>query len=178
MTFGVFFKTIDKKDERMISRFIISVFVFSLFPIANAQDSIPALNRKIVDYVSTTIGTQVNRGECWDLAYEALKRNEAMWDWEYEYGELIDPANNVIYPGDLIQFEGVETKYKTGNMTITETMEHHTAIVYRVIDQERKIFEIAHQNNQSYGRKVGLDEFNLGNVTKGKVMFYRPVPLE
>jgi hypothetical protein len=57
-------------------------------------------------------------------------------------------------------------------------MGHHTAIVYRVIDQEKKIFELAHQNTDFSGRKVGLSEFDLGNVTKGEIMFYRPIPME
>jgi len=142
---------------------------------ATTQTEIPPLNQKIIDYVKTTIGTRVNRGECWDLAYEALTRNEAIWDWEYEYGEKVDPKKDSIFPGDLVQFENVEMKYQKGNMIITETMDHHTAIVYRVIDAENKIFELAHQNTEFSGRKVGLSEFNLNQVTRGMVLFYRPV---
>jgi hypothetical protein len=143
-----------------------------------AQEELPPLNQKIVNYVKTTIGTKVNRGECWDLAAEALNQNDAIWDWKYEYGDLYNPKKTEVLPGDLIQFENVKLEYTRGNITYTETMGHHTAIVYRVIDQEKKIFELAHQNTDFSGRKVGLSEFDLGNVTKGEIMFYRPIPME
>lgn len=143
---------------------------------AFGQQDIPELNQKIVDYVTTTIGTQVNRGECWDLASEALNRHDAEWDLKFRYGREINPKKEVVLPGDLIQFSKVVLKYSDGNMHITETMGQHTAIVYRVIDQEKKIFELAHQNTDFSGRKVGLSEFNLNHVAKGKLWFYRPVP--
>lgn len=157
---------------------IITISLSFYLAAANAQEGIPQLNQQIVNYVSTTIGTKVNRGECWDLASEALNRNNADWDMKYEYGERYNPKKENVLPGDLIQFESVTVQYKKGIVTYTETMGHHTAIVYRVIDQEQKIFELAHQNTDFSGRKVGLSEFNLSNVTKGKIMFYRPVPLD
>ncbi len=160
----------------MKQKLILQVFLIFIFLSAKAQEIIPPLNQKIVAFVTTTIGTKVDRGECWDLAHQALKQNEAIWDWAYEYGQLINPVKETVYPGDIIQFENVEVKYKKGNTTFTETMDHHTAIVYRVIDQDNKIFELAHQNTNFSGRKVGLSEFNLKQVTKGKTMFYRPVP--
>ncbi|MBE0638641.1 MAG: hypothetical protein IH598_08975 [Bacteroidales bacterium] len=143
----------------------------------NAQQEIPAINTAIVEYVSATIGTQVNRGECWDLAYEALDRNNAKWDGKFKFGRQINPKTEMVLPGDLIQFSNVELKYSEGNLHYTETMGQHTAIVYRIIDQEKKIFEIAHQNTDFSGRKVGLSEFNFGYVSKGKLWFYRPEPL-
>ena len=165
-----------EKISAMLKHLILlASFIQILNLPGKAQTEIPPLNQKIVDYVTTTIGAQVNRGECWDLAYEALTRNEAIWDWEYEYGEKVDPEKDMIFAGDLIQFENVEMKYQKGNMKITESMDHHTAIVYRVIDPENRIYELAHQNTEFSGRKVGLSEFNLTYVTKGTVMFYRPV---
>jgi hypothetical protein len=159
---------------------ILLSFVLSIFICVSSfsQGETPAINQQIVDYVKTTIGTKVNRGECWDLAYEALTRHECMWDWEYEYGELYDPMDETVFPGDLIQFENVVVKYKKGNVMFTETMGHHTAIVYSIIDQEKKIFELAHQNTEFSGKKVGLSEFNLKQVTKGEIMFYHPVAME
>lgn len=142
------------------------------------QTELPELNRKIVEYLTTTIGTKVNRGECWDLAYEALNRHNAQWDGQFKYGRRINPRNEEVLPGDLIQFKNVELKYVIGNVHYTETMGQHTAIVYRVIDQENKIFELAHQNTDFSGREVGLSDFNLNHVTKGRLWFYRPVPAD
>ncbi len=157
---------------------LFSLLLLFTFTTATSQEETPAINQKIVEYVKSTIGTKVNRGECWDLANEALTRNECRWDLEYEYGESYDPKKETVYPGDLIQFENVELKYRKGNMRVTENLGHHTAIVYRIIDQDKKIFELAHQNTDFSGKKVGLSEFDINNVTKGKMMFYHPVELQ
>ncbi len=158
--------------------FLSSILSLFIFMYSSAQEVTPAINQQIIEYVKSTIGTKVNRGECWDLAYEALTRHECMWDWEYEYGELYNPEDEIVFPGDLIQFENVIVKYKKGNVMFTENMGHHTAIVYRIIDQEKKIFELAHQNTEFSGKKVGLSEFNLNQVVEGEIMFYHPVAMD
>ncbi len=135
-------------------------------------DTIPPLNRKIVDYVESVIGEQVDRGECWDLAYQALTRIDAKWDGQYRYGREVNPRRRDIYPGDIIQFRDVTVRYREGNTIYTETMGHHTAVVYRVI--EPGVFELAHQNTGFSGRTVGLSMLDLDNVVSGKMWFYRP----
>lgn len=153
---------------------VLPVFLMLLsFNTGPAGDNIPEINREIIKYVSTVIGKQVDRGECWDLAYQALTRVDAEWNMEYEYGQRIKPGKDKIYPGDLIQFKGVKLRYQKGNAIYTELYDHHTAIIYRLIDDG--IFELAHQNTGFSGRNVGLSEFNLDHVTSGKMYFYRPV---
>ncbi len=136
-------------------------------------DSIPALNTEIVNYTKNAMGKKVNTGECWDLAAEALKANAAKWDGMYKFGNEVDPKAECIFPGDIIQFKDVQVKYKKGNATYTESMPHHTAIVYKV--NGKGDYEIAHQNYSEFGRKVGVSSLALQNVTKGKLTFYRPV---
>jgi hypothetical protein len=138
------------------------------------QENIPELNRKILNYVDKVIGTKVDRGECWDLAYQALTQNHAQWDGKFVYGKEVNPLKDIIYPGDLIQFYKVKIKYTIGNTVTTEVMEQHTAIVYKVLG--KGIFQLAHQNTDFSGKKVGLSEMNIGNVVKGKLKFYRPIP--
>lgn len=135
--------------------------------------TLPPLNKKIVDYVTSVIGKQVDRGECWDLANRALTDNNAQWDGEYKYGTLLNPKKDQILPGDIIQFEKVKIVYKVGNTTTTEMMPHHTAIVYKV--KEAGIYELAHQNTGFSGRKVGLSDFNINNMVKGRIYIYRPM---
>lgn len=141
--------------------------------IAHAQDSLPELNKKVVEIVKTTIGKKVDRGECWDLANKALTEIKADWDLKYKYGNLVNYKKETVYPGDIIQFEGVKVKYKKGNTTYTESMEHHTAVVYRVISPG--VFELAHQNTGFSGRKVGLSTLDISTIIKGKMSIYRPV---
>ena len=135
--------------------------------------SIPTLNQGIIDYVNTVINKRVDRGECWDLAYQALTRVGAEWDGKYRYGRLIDPNKVKVYPGDLIQFKGVKLKYQKNGSTYQESMAHHTAIVYEVI--KPGVYRIAHQNTGFSGRKVGISDLRLDSRVRGRMMFYRPV---
>ncbi len=152
--------------------FTTQLFLILTTTLTSYGQTLPALNQKIIDYVATVIGKQVDRGECWDLANRALTDNNAQWDGEYKYGTLLDPKKDQILPGDIIQFEKVKIVYKVGNTTTTEMMPHHTAIVYKV--KEPGIYELAHQNTGFSGRKVGLSDFNINNIVKGRIYIYRP----
>ncbi|MFO7923648.1 MAG: CHAP domain-containing protein [Bacteroidales bacterium] len=142
-----------------------------IHPLA-AQDDLPPLNRTIIEYVETVIGEQVDRGECWDLAYQALNRADAGWDGQFKFGREVNPKRREIFPGDIIQFRNVKVRYREGDTIYTETMGQHTAIVYRVID--RGVYELAHQNTGFSGRTVGISKFDLDTVESGKMWFYRP----
>ena len=139
---------------------------------------LPDLNKKIITYVDSVMGTKVDRGECWDLAAKALAFSGAYFDRSSMktvtiYGRKLNPKKEDVFPGDLIQFEDVEMKWTVGNTTYSSAMGQHTAIVYKV--NAPGDFEIAHQNTSEWGKKVGVSGFNLNHVTKGKVMIYRPI---
>ncbi len=154
-----------------------TIFFLVIFLSANqviAQENIPELNKRIIEYVQSVIGEQVDRGECWDLAYQALNRFNAEWDGKYKYGKLINPKREPVLPGDVIQFKNVKIMYQITNTTYTEFMKQHTAIVYKV--KQKNVFTIAHQNTEFSGRKVGLSDLNLNHVVKGDVRIYRPIP--
>ncbi|HSH51510.1 MAG TPA: hypothetical protein VK982_07275 [Bacteroidales bacterium] len=153
---------------------ILLTFGFILFISTQllALKKIPELNRQIVEYVKTVIGKKVDRGECWDLANQALQKVDADWDRSFVYGNAVDPKKEEIFPGDIIQFENVVIKYKKENAYYTETMGQHTAIVYKV--KKKGVFEIAHQNTQFSGRKVGISTLDINTVVDGKIYFYRP----
>jgi hypothetical protein len=133
---------------------------------------IPALNQKVYNYVKINLGKKIGRGECWDVAAEALNNAGATWDGHFEFGKKIDPLIDCVYPGDVIQFKNVRVKYQKGNTFYVEEMDQHTAIVYEV--KEKGSFVIAEQNTSRLGRKVGLNDFKLENLAKGKVEFFRP----
>ena len=150
-----------------------SLFLIVLLISSFRAEDIPDLNQRIVDYVKTVIGKQVDRGECWDLAFQALNRNNAKWDGQFEYGKRLKPDRDKIFPGDIIQFKNVKIRYTIDQMIYMEEMDQHTAIIYKV--KTNKIYEIAHQNNSFSGRKVGLSTLDLNTIVKGKVYIYRPV---
>jgi hypothetical protein len=141
-------------------------------------DAIPEINSKIKVYLDQVMGTRVDSGECWDLAAAALDFSGGYLDRSnqksiYIFGKEIFPSRESVYPGDIIQFEKVVLKYQEGNRIYTESMPHHTAIVYEVLAPGQ--FVIAHQNTRTHGRKVGLTKLNLEHLTGGKLIFYRPI---
>ena len=149
-----------------------------ILSLASLESELPVLNAKVVEYLDSVMGKKVDRGECWDLAAGALAYSGAYFDRSSKktvtiYGRLLNPKKENILPGDMIQFENVVVQYKKGNSTFTETMNHHTAVVYQVNDQGD--FQMAHQNTSKWGKKVGVSNFNLAHVKKGKVMIYRPI---
>lgn len=156
--------------KKLVLLLFLSSFTF--------KAELPELNSKIVEYLNSVMGTKVDRGECWDLAAQALAYSGAYFDRSSMktvtiYGRLLNHKKEEVLPGDLIQFENVELSWKEGNTTYKETMGQHTAIVYEVngpLD-----YQIAHQNTGQWGKKVGVSNLNLNNMTKGKLWIYRPV---
>jgi len=157
----------------------VTLILFFLLSSFKLHDTIPPLNQKIVTYVNSVIGQQVGRGECWDLASAALDYSGAYLDRRtqktiYIFGKKLNPERDIIYPGDIIQFEDVSMEYQKDNVIYKESMPHHTAIVYQVLDKGH--YQLAHQNTAFSGKKVGLSELKLSNIKKGKLIFYRPIP--
>lgn len=159
----------------MIQTILISVTLW-LTPnlsVATTGDSIPELNRLVVEYVESVMGTQVDRGECWDLAYRALNRAGASWDGHYKYGKPVSYKEEAVYPGDIIHFENAVITHTEGFTTSTQTMEQHTAIILTVYAVG--VYELAHQNTSFSARKVGTSPIDLGGLVKGSVIIYRPI---
>lgn len=137
----------------------------------------PKLNQKIIEYIDTVIGQQVDRGECWDLAAAALDYAGAYLDRSnqkniYVFGKIINPKKDRVYRGDIIQLENIKLEYQIRNTIHTETMNHHTAIVYEVLGKNH--YKVAHQNTNFSGRKVGVSELNLNSNIHGNITVYRP----
>ena len=160
--------------------FLVTILILACMPLcASSQTDIPDVNTRVITYVETVIGSTVGRGECWDLADQALAFADAQFDKTsrstiYTFGKQYDPEKEKVLPGDIIQFENVTVSYKNENMIFTENYKHHTAIVYDT--KENGSLQLAHQNTSFGGRKVALSEFNSDNVKKGKLLFYHPIP--
>jgi len=151
----------------------IKIFLLLLIPF-QLSAQVPDMNSEIVKFVNAQVGKSVGKGECWDLANAALTHVKANWDHEYKYGKKIDPNRDVVFMGDMIQFENVEIEYEKDGTIYTETMSHHTAVIVAV--KAKGEYEIAHQNNGFSGRTVGKSVLKLKDVKKGELFFYRPVP--
>ena len=135
-------------------------------------DSLPPLNQKIIAFTDSKMKKKVGRGECWDLAAEALNAAGAKWNGKFKYGRLLDLDKEPMLPGDLIQFEGVKIKYEKNGARYKEILNHHTGIIYSVKGDRQ--FEMANQNTAQHGRKVGLSYIDLNQVFTGRYFIYRP----
>ncbi len=146
----------------------------NVYPLSISQktDTLPQLNNEILAFVDSHLHQKVGYGECWDLAALPLNNSNAKWDGKYVFGKLLISNKDSILPGDIIQFEGVVIKTIRGNSQITSYLEHHTAIIYKVLGYNR--FTLAEQNTSNLGRKVGFSEIDLSNLVKGRYMIYRP----
>lgn len=135
------------------------------------------LNNRVIAFVNRVMGTTVGRGECWDLAQQALDQNLADWTRPTTFGLLLNPDTTEIKAGDIIQFRNLKTtEHLPGGVTKWETFgaPDHTAVVYKVLG--KKHFTLAHQNIGGK-RSVVKSDVNLTNVTAGKYWIYRPVAL-
>jgi hypothetical protein len=136
-------------------------------------DDVPAINREIVQFVKAHLRQTVGRGECWDLAAEALNSAGARWDRGYGFGREVTPSRECIFPGDIIQFDGVTVKYQKDGYVYEEIMSRHTAVIYEV--KAEHCYIVAEQNTSAGGRRVTLNPFDVRHVVKGKYTIYRPV---
>lgn len=160
-----------------IHAFLITIASLSISAI-QAQDTIPSAaplppkNQHIVDLVLTQEGEKIGRGECWDLAAQALNSAGAKWDGMYAYGKIVDWKKNEVLPGDIVQMADVQVEHKEGNRSRREFYGKHTAVVIAV--RGRGDFSLAHQNVEPIGKKVGFSELRMNDVRSGKLTFYRP----
>jgi hypothetical protein len=154
-------------------RIPFTIIFLLVFGFSHAQcDSILPLNKGILEFTASKMNKRVGRGECWDLAKYALEYVGAEWDGEYEFGRKLE-KDECISPGDIIQFERIKIKYKKGGSTFTESMPHHTAIIYEVINNDEVV--LVHQNTGYTGRKVVVSNLKFSTIQSGKYMIYRPV---
>lgn len=155
---------------RMFLILISTIFIeFTLF---GQCDSISSLNQKILNLAKQKIGKKIDRGECWDLANYVLTETNAEWDGLYEYGRLLS-KDECIMPGDIIQFKNVKVVTKIKNVTQTQSMVHHTAMIYQVYSKTE--VSILEQNTAEFGRKIGESKLDFSKIVKGTYKIYRPV---
>lgn len=144
---------------------IISWGVF-LNPIQKTSQ--PVINKKIISFCDKNIGKKVGKGECWDLASEALKDAQANWTPPYDFGKEINDNKEEVFAGDIIQFEGANIVYPDKSW---QGFAKHTAIIYKT--KEKKQYTIAEQNSNGK-RYVILTDIDLNYLKKGKYQIYRP----
>jgi hypothetical protein len=164
------------------------------------------LNQKVLEYARGKFDQQVGRGECWDLAEEAVTKSggesstkltgvngKAFETADYKWGTPVELKD--AQPGDVLQFNGhsfeVKTTTSAGWTSEEQNRGHHTAIVEENLGDGR--LRILEQHTRPPGetevsKKVQRREIFVKNATikedkavktiksKGVVKAYRPKP--
>ena len=139
-------------------------------PPRTPQGPISEVQREVINFAADNIGKKIGRGECWDLADQALRAAGAEPPKGYSFGDRI-PLNE-IQPGDILQFTSARFD-DPGYWTIMGTP-NHTAVVHAVGDTRAFIL----QQNFDGKRYVTTYDLNLNNQTSGQIEAFRPVPRE
>lgn len=157
---------------------LILVFVLLQTAYGKAQqiracDSIPALNRTVIEAAKPYIGRKVGKGECWDLIKVVLDEAQADWDGFEGFGKKVNPKTDCLSPGDIVMFKGVlfEGEAADGS-TYSFSMPNHYAIIMGITDDNRLL--IMHQNTSDFGRKTGVSFIYPTDLKKGKITYFRP----
>jgi hypothetical protein len=135
-----------------------------------AQPAKP-LGEQVALFAEAHMDAKVGRGECWDLAMEALNAAGARWDGLYGFGDPVEVE--AVQRGDIVQFEHVVMVHRDAQRVSKDSFGTHTAIVLEVLAPGH--FLLAHQNFGEAGRKVSRYTLIMGALTHGSITFFRPV---
>jgi CHAP domain len=145
----------------------ISILFLSILAFNTAGAQSDSVSGKILSFCDLHKGKKVGKGECWDLAKEALNASGATWTAPYEFGKELK-KKDPVKPGDIIQFEKVTVEYPNGSW---KELPHHTAIVYSVVSPGKYVMA---EQNANGKRFVTISEIDLNYVKKGKYTVFRP----
>jgi hypothetical protein len=129
-------------------------------------DDLPQLNEGVLNFATNNIGNRIGRGECWDLADQALRAVGAEPAQGYTFGHRIN-VNDVI-PGDILQF--TSARFDEPGYWVVMGVPNHTAVV-QAVGQDR-LFIL--QQNFAGKRYVTTYDINPDSMTSGTLEAFRP----
>jgi hypothetical protein len=170
-----------------------SAFAYLLLLVLAASTRAASINQKVVDFCKKHIGKQVGDGDCFTLAYTALKAAGAKLDYnndpnpgdavwgtrvytlEVKDGGLVEDAaaGKRVQPGDVMQFRDTTFTGKGGDEDYTLTATQHSAIVIAVAAGGKELTAL-HQNWNDK-KTVQKTVFRLNDLKSGWVRIYHPL---
>jgi len=130
-----------------------------------------SLGAYIANYARSVEGQRIDRGECWDLANEAIIHAKAAgfkvaaspstYRWS---SQTVNYQN--AQPGDILQFVNYHEKTQHGGRS---TGPHHTAVVTKSFDSSSGGIEVEQQNPKPVSKAV----YHPGSKTGGSMTVYR-----
>ena len=156
------FSVYDAGGSKRLAQAEFTLSAADILPVTNT----PAPNRKVVGWAESQMGKKIDRGECTDLATEALKQI-GYSARDYKWGREL-PKGTTPLPGDIIQLENAQFG--------AQTVAHHTAMVWEVIGPRNvKVLEQNWLGGKEEGRKVGPGSYDFNKMTAGELHLFRPI---
>jgi hypothetical protein len=173
---------------------IFAGVVLALVLVVTGAAAEKSLNQGVVDFCVKHTGEKVGDGESTTLAAMALKAAGAQGRgkdspqpgdlvWGKYMGSVTSTGDKLLgdgigihlQPGDIVQFRDCEfvNRERTGKVTVT--YDKHTAIIYKVSKYEKTVTAF-HPDPKD--KKVTTFTFNIGNLKKGTIRYYRPQSAE
>lgn len=131
-----------------------------------------ALSDDIFRFANNNLGNKVGtRGECWDLAHQALVAAHADTSRDAQYIWGTTTSLVALTPGDIIQFDSYSATLRVTNddgfQERSWNAPHHTAIVSSLLNSSQGLVEVLEQNMGGVRRvtrgryyiKSGVTEF-------------------
>lgn len=161
-------------------------------------------NQNIINYVKSQVGKRVFAelpnalGECWDLAFQALKEAKAKTPHDFGAGNMYKWSSKTVtldqaQPGDIIQYQNLKMEVTTfladGGFTINTFsigLPRHTAIIKavgangKVEVYEQNMDGVKHTACNEYYLVPGTYDSGTTKITVkkkgGSYTVYRPEP--
>lgn len=153
-------------------------------------------NQKVLVWARGKLRQQVGKGECWDLAEEALKHAKAVGsadlgpsgpDKDYVWGDAVSLTD--VRPGDILQFTDfaintridIDIEFDDGSEAGSWKEDrsvrgpHHTAIVDQILSPTR--FKVLEQHVKPLGKKVQLHEIQIAPGTRTETVHKSAIDL-
>lgn len=154
--------------------------------VATSPPQLPPLNAAVVAYCEARIGQKVARGECAELAHEALVASRAVSftgespkPGDYVWGKLVATIKPgglgeavKVLPGDIVQYRDVVFERRTPNSWSRSSASHHTSVIAAARPGAWTLYE----QNVNGRRTVGRSEVTLTDLKSGTLWVYRPLP--
>ncbi|MGQ0633660.1 MAG: hypothetical protein ACT4QC_03540 [Planctomycetaceae bacterium] len=128
----------------------------------------PALNEKIYEFVSNSLGQQVGDGECYTLAVDALEYAGAEPAIRNDFGTEVPLSQ--LQPGDVLQFWSARLVSPVLGTWQLGTP-GHTAVVGEVAG----LVVTVYQQNINSVKRVRRDVLDLSSLVSGQIIGYRAV---
>lgn len=178
--------------EAKVSSFVPSPFKTVKPSVADLVSYHEQFGNVIASWSENKKGLQVGRGECWDLAHDALVKACGKHAFVSTYTHhgfpilhlkgtgngfeslALETPCDQLRRGDILQYKCCIFKDNQTGATTTAGDPDHTSVIIGTLGQN----VIVAEQNVNNIKKVVINQLNIPSLVQGELIAYRPVPAE